>query len=376
MFKNPFSFKELSLEAPFCDREKELSELRAYAEGGANVVVFSPRRYGKTSLVKRVQHELSKHGYTTILVDFFGVSSVEDVASRLAKTVFAATRARESLFRKAIRTLKSFRPVLKPDESGGISLTIELVSRQTGGTDLLEEALSSLGELANDEKFHVALDEFQEIIELKESRRIEGVMRSHIQSHPFSYFFIGSRRRILLDMFNEKKRPFFQSAINYELKKLLHVDLTDFIVSMFSGAGKSCPEPAAGMISNTVLQHPYYAQKLSFFVYELAEETVQKKDVTAAVKSLTSSEKPVFEAMLQGLAPKQISLLRAIAEEPSASIFSMDYMKRHNLSSMGGAQGAIKRLALLDIIEKNEKGMWDIVDPIFKHWLSSQDYLT
>lgn len=73
--KNPFYFKVLSLEYPFCNRTKELSDLIGYAEGKANILVYSPRRYGKTSLIKRIQNELAKKGAITVFADFFGVSS-------------------------------------------------------------------------------------------------------------------------------------------------------------------------------------------------------------------------------------------------------------------------------------------------------------
>lgn len=48
--------------APFCDRSRELEELTSYAESNANVVLYSPLRYGKTSLINRVQSVLADKG--------------------------------------------------------------------------------------------------------------------------------------------------------------------------------------------------------------------------------------------------------------------------------------------------------------------------
>jgi len=86
---NPFYLRVLPLDAPFCDREKDLNELASHARNGANVVLFSPRRYGKTSLVRRVQDRLKNDGTLTIYVDFLGVDSVEDLASRIASRFYA-----------------------------------------------------------------------------------------------------------------------------------------------------------------------------------------------------------------------------------------------------------------------------------------------
>lgn len=369
--KNPFYFKVLPLDYPFCNRTKELSELVSYAEGKANVLIYSPRRYGKTSLIKRVQNELAKKGAITIFADFFGVSSVDDVASRLAKSVYEVTHPSDGLFKSAIKFLKSFRPVLKPDESGAVALTVEPSSSKISGMELLEETMSSIGEFISKTHslFNIALDEFQEIVELKEASKIEGILRSHIQKHEASYFFIGSRRHILLGIFNDKQRPFFQSAINYQINTLPHDELVSFIVELFSKGGKKCQHSSADLISKWVNQHPYYFQKLAFFVYENSGEEITEEDVKKSSNDLLESERPVFEAILQGLAPQQIALLRAVAEEPAGAIFSVNYMKSHRLGSTGGVQGAIKRLLALDLVEKDAVAAWKIVDPVFEGYL-------
>jgi hypothetical protein len=215
--KNPFYLHEVPPDAPFCDREQELKDLSAYARAKANVVLFSPRRYGKTSLVRRVQHRLSAGGAVAIHADFFGLASVEDAAGRLAKAAYRFTHGRRNLWSAALKALASFRPVLKPDAEGGMSITVE-PSRGLDGLSLFEETLSSLGRLAGEvgKLIHVTFDEFQEIVVLREAPQIEAIARSLLQRGELGCFFVGSRRRLLLGMFNDRQRPFFQSAINYE----------------------------------------------------------------------------------------------------------------------------------------------------------------
>lgn len=370
---NPFFFRELAVDAPFCDRSQELSQLVSYAKGKANVVLYSPRRYGKTSLARRIQKRLSDEGAVAIFADLFGITSIEDVAARLAKAVFEITKSKDSLFKTAIKAITSFRPVLKPDETGGVELTIEQSQTRKSGLELLENTMSSIGDFIESSRklVHIALDEFQEVTELKESAKIEGAMRSHIQRYKASCFFIGSRRRLLLAMFNDSHRPFFQSAINYELKVLPHEELVKFISDLFQSAGKSCSLEKAASISGIVFQHPYYSQKLSFFVYETSEKIVEDDDIKSAYEMLIESERPLFEAIVQGLAPKQIALLKAIARETTRSVFSIDYMKRHDIGSTGGAQGALKRLTILDLIEQDQDKYWKVVDPVFTVWLKA-----
>lgn len=172
---NPFFIETLPPGSPFCDREEEIRRLLSFAESGANAVVFSPRRYGKTSLALRVQAVLSGKGCVTIYCQLFGVDSVSDAASRMARSILGAIHARESLLEKGRRFLKyfsSFRPVFKPSQDG-VSITVEPSSLEKPA-ELLERILEGLGEFASKSGYgvNVVLDEFQEITRLKESPQV------------------------------------------------------------------------------------------------------------------------------------------------------------------------------------------------------------
>jgi hypothetical protein len=371
MKRNPFYLKEMPVDAPFCDREKELADLISYAKSNSNVVLFSPRRYGKTSLTKRVQESLKSDGTLTAYCDLFGVTSVEEIAGRIAKSIYAVTKKKERMFQKAINFITSFRPVLSPSPEGGISVSVQ-TSFKTDGLRILEDTMDSLERFIDDVALpvHVAFDEFQEIAEVDNSIGIEGILRQYIQKIQCSFFFIGSRRRILLDIFNDRKRPFFQSAFNYELKPLPEKDLIPFITSQFKRAGKYINEENASKICQLVSNHPYYMQKFCFFLYEEIQKKVIQQDIVRTSALVMESERVVFESILQGLTTKQIVMLSALAKEPTAKVYSASYMARHNLGSTGGIQQSIGTLSKRDLIEKNDKtGVWFVVDPIFENWL-------
>jgi AAA+ ATPase superfamily predicted ATPase len=371
MSKNPFIISVVPPEAPFCNRSRELRQLISYGSAGTNVVVFSPRRFGKTSLVKRVQSNLVKKGMLTLYADFFGVTSIDDVAGRIAKCVYAFIRGNEPLMKKAVRLLTTFRPVLKPSEDGSFAVSIESTGQNLQGIELLDKTLDDLGlfmDAVGPKKVHIVFDEFQEITELKD-QKIEGTLRSHIQFHRSSYFFVGSRRRILLGMFNEKNRPFFQSAQLYELKKLPHDDLVKYLMDQFKKSGKRCPQKNAVKISLLSQQNPYYAQKLALNVYEVAGKVIHEQDISGALELMIDNEIFFYQAILQALAPRQIALLRALAVEPSKTILSNRYISRNDLGSIGGVQAALKKLKQLDLVEKDSDNRYQLVDPIFRMWL-------
>ena len=369
---NPFTMRVIPPHSPFCNRGEELRDLRRHAINRANVVVFSPRRYGKTSLVQRVQAEIGKEDFLAFYVDLFMVTTVHEVAERIAKSVYAVLHKRESLLQKGARylkTFKTFRPVLKPSAENGFTLSVEPSSGTVPGIDLLDTVLEELGLFLKKERSGVlfVLDEFQEITDLK-GPSIEGVFRKHIQRHPASYFFVGSRRRVLLDIFNQKSRPFYQSAIMYPVKPLPHDELVPFLAEQFTKGGKTCPKSVAEEISRRTLQYPYYAQALAYNVFDISGKVVKKEDVEAGFERLLSSERYGYEAIVQGLTGTQIDLLRALAVSPNSKILSSEYITRHKLT-VGGVQYARKRLVEIDLIEQQED-VWCVVDPVFARWLA------
>ena len=369
---NPFTMRVIAPEAPFCNRDEELKDLQRHVTGRANVVVFSPRRYGKTSLVKKVQANIEKEGFLAFYVDLFMVTSIDEVARRIAKNVYAVLHRHESLLEKGARFLKTFttfRPVFKPSAENGFTLGVEPLSAAMPGIEALDKVLEEVGLFIEREKakVHFVLDEFQEITELKEPT-IEGIFRKHIQHHQASYFFVGSRRRVLLDIFNQRNRPFYQSAIMYPIGMLPHRDLVSFIRGRFEAQGKECSRTVAEAISQRTFQHPYYAQALAYNVFDIAAEKICAQDVDAAFERLLASERYAYEAMVQGLTGPQISLLRALAALPTAKILSSDYISQHKLT-VGGVQYAQKKMLELDLIEKHGD-VWQVVDPVFAVWLS------
>ena len=369
--KNPFTIKVIPPDGPFCNREKEQKDLLSYAENKANLVLYSPRRFGKTSLVKRVQYQAFQKGMFTIYIDLFGLSSTDDIAARIAKSIYELLYIHKTIFQKTVKMFQSFRPVMRPT-TDGVSMSVEVIPRDISGIDLLEKTMEDLGQFIKTSKsgVHIVLDEFQEITELKDTK-IEGILRKHIQEHQASYFFVGSRRRILLEMFTTRKRPFFQSAFLYKLEALPEDELKQFLILHFKNAGKTCPEKVVSELTKIIDSHPYYAQKLAYTVCQTAqEEKIDSQSIQGAFTIMIDSEAPVFESIIQGLTPQQIALLKAISKEPSASVLSTSYMNKHQLKSIGGVQSALKKLTQMDLVEKMDNKTWKTVDPVFGRWLN------
>jgi AAA+ ATPase superfamily predicted ATPase len=374
--RNPFLVREIQTEEPFCDRAIELRELVSHGESFANVVLYSHRRYGKTSLVKRVQKALQGQGIVTIYADFFGLVTIDEVAERLVRCLYAYCYQDENLFKKAMRAVKNWRPVIKPDPETGLEITVEQTT-QKNGLDLLEETFSLFGSFAKEHSkgFNIVLDEFQEITNLTDAIKIEGVLRSYIQTQTnVGYFFVGSRRRMLLDIFNEQRRPFYKSAINYALGPLPKAEAVAFIVDRFYDSGKNCPASVAEAVYDKAGGYPFYIQRIPYEIFALSDEkAITMKDYERAIISIIKTDAPNYEYILSGLPTVQKQLLYSIAKEPITTPLNPKYMSRHRLSSAGSTQPALKRLISFDLIEKrDDDSRYHVIDPFLAIYLAKE----
>jgi hypothetical protein len=371
---NPFPLGVINPGEPFCNRHEEIKRLADFARGRANVTILSPRRFGKTSLVHRVQHELSQEKMLTIYVDLHRVTSVDEVARRIARSVYRELNRHQSLLKKAslaLRAISAFRPVLRPTESG-VDVSVEPGFDGRAGMEILESTLEDLGKLINEQgsAISIALDEFQDIADLK-NPEVEGVLRSHIQRHRASYFFVGSRRSILLDMFSNEKRPFFNSSFTFPLGPLPLDELADFISQRFAKGGKTCPKEVASRMSEMVEGHPHYARKLAFLTFELAPRRATEETVQTALTTLVQDETPFFEATLRSLTLKQVRLLEILASSPTKEPYSAEFLKTTGLSQ-GTIQAALRTLQDEDLVEHDRRtGAHRPVDPILALWLKT-----
>jgi uncharacterized protein len=371
MGNNPFILTPLTGKEPetFCDREEELKELTGYADNKVSVVLFSKRRFGKTSLTRMVQRSVVENGGIPIYCDLYGVLSVEEIAKRLAKTVYAVTHRHEPLFKRAMKAFAALRPVLKPDPEAGMKVSVD-VAKGAQGLELLEQTMEGLRDFVDglDRPVHIALDEFQEIVEVETGVSVQSAMRRSIQETSCSFFFVGSRRRILLDMFSDSGRPFYKSGFLFELKPLPREATIAYVMARFRQGGKTIAEGLAEDIWNRVQGHPYYLQRWCYLIHETAGDNVRREDLSRAMLLLLEREKPTSETILQGLAKSQRALLVALAKEPTSSPYSSKWMARHDLGSIGGVQGAKTVLENLDLIEQDGE-TWQLSDPILAAWI-------
>ena len=377
---NPFTFGALALDDAFADREAELAQLAADIRNGQDVVVFAPRRYGKSSLVLRAAQRALKDGVLVAYCDLMLTPTKEKLASALADAIWddIATPVDQALERAStlFRSLR-VRPTIEVDpESARLRFTFEAGRRRADIDDTIRSLLELPGELAAERKRRVALvfDEFQEIVAL--DARFPNLMRAVFQTQPdVSHVYLGSKRHVLERIFSDRNEPFWRSAKRVELGLIPTAKFGRFIRKRFERTEKGIRDDALERLLTATGGHPYATQELAYFVWELVPtgHFASVADVQSALTSVLRSENNHFARLWDDATHNQRLVLLALAAEPSPRLYSEEYRARHELPPTTHIQRAVGALVREDVVAKDEANRYRIAEPFLVEWLAREE---
>jgi uncharacterized protein len=370
---NPFQFGALALDEAFTDREEEIAELRADVRNGQDVVVFAPRRYGKSSLVWRAAQELEREKVLVASVDLMTTPTPAKLAEKLARAIHddvasPLLRARERL--RIFGDLKVSPTITVDANTGAPSFSFSVTERPEDIDATLERLLELPGELGAERKRQVALvlDEFQEVIDI--DPRLPRLMRAVFQQQPeVAHVYLGSKRHMLRRLFSDENEPFWRSAKQMELGVIGAGKFAPFIVRQFERTGRLISAEAVEAILAITAGHPYATQELCYFAWQEvgAEERAEAADVDAALARVLRSEHAHFSLLWERASSVQRVLLAELAREPGRPL-SADYRNRHNLPGPSTVQRAVETLERQELVAR-ERGLVRIVEPFLAAWL-------
>ena len=372
--KNPFVYGKEVAGNDFCNRKEEIRELCGDIEASQNVIIFSQRRYGKTSLIKRVLDASRQKGVITIYADLYPMLTEEDFIAIYAKAI---TESILGKVHKGVKGLTDFfkkiRPKFTIGQSGDISYSIDIDRKDI--LPSLEDVLESVNRYISgkQKKAVVCFDEFQQIA-LFQTDKVEKMMRSVFQKHKnISYIFMGSKKHLISDIFNNPHRPFYRSGKPFPLGKIGRTELAEFITHKFALSGKELPRGVAETILAACELHPYYVQYLCNIIWEqtVAKTQVTKQDFAKSIELLLARESSAYEATWNLLTLKQKQVITALSKVlPEEKLFSGGFLQKHNLGAASSLQRTTQSLMDKDLIDK-ENDTYIIMDVFFKKWLLS-----
>lgn len=373
--ENPFVFGKAAEGTFFTDRTEDTKRLSANLTHGINTILISPRRWGKTSLVKKVLSEIEQPDIKTIFIDIFQCKSEYDFYHAFATAVIKQTSTK---MEEWIETAKSFLSNVSPRFSFGsdplndFSLSFEWEPKDDRETDILQ--LPEKIAKKKNVRIVICLDEFQQIADFSDATTFQKKLRSAWQHQQnVTYCMFGSKKHLMENIFNDKSMPFYKFGDMMFLKKIPTEEWIAYICKKFQETGKSISTSQATEICNATENLSSYVQHLAWVVWYKSSKTVADKDVKSAIDDLLEQNKVFFQREVEQLSEMQLNFLRAIANGITSGFSRKEVIKKYRLESSANIQAVKKALIKKDLIDTDEQEI-NFNDSLFKLWLKRQRF--
>lgn len=368
--EDPFVFGTATSEPCFTDRENETQRLKMNFLHGINTMLISPRRWGKTSLVKHVADSLeNEKDVKVVMMDIFSCRNEHQFYKMFATEIIKQT---SSKWEEWVADAKKFLGGLVPK----ISLDVDPVTDLTFSFDFSEthfnvDVLSLPEKIAESKgiKVVVCIDEFQQIADFSDSLLFQKKLRSVWQlQQNVTYCLFGSKKHILAGLFSKPSCPFYKFGDILFLQKIPTSYWSDFIMSRFAATGKSISKELTEEICAFVENHSSYVQQLSWIVWTKTEKTATHEILEKSKTELLNQSSILFHNYIDELTGFQINFLLAMSDGIQSEFSRKEILTRYDLGTSANITRLKKSLEDKDLIDIEAKKI-TFNDPVFAHWI-------
>lgn len=354
----------------FTDREKDAARLASNFAGGINTFIISPRRWGKTSLVKKVIRESGSDKLICVFADVFKAKTSAEFCDILGNAVLKQTASAFEEFLENARKFLGRINVglnLSPESANPLRLQLGLNNEQQSIEDIL--ALPERIAEKKGVRMVICLDEFQQIAEFEDSLTFQKQLRTVWQHQTrVCYCLFGSKRHMMEGLFDDETKPFYKFGDILYLKKIPLAYWNTFISEKFREGGKTIRPDQIERICSIVDYHSSYVQQLCWYVYLYSGQAVSEDDITQATEELIDQNTALFESRTEHLTSLQMRFLKAVADGIGQGFSSAEVISKYKLGS--SAASVTTRKALLEKgLIFSEDGSILLADPVLGLWL-------
>lgn len=337
-------------------------------QNGRNITLISPRRMGKTGLIRHLFHQVEASGIAKCYyVDLYQTDSLAMLVKKLGETVLGTLdTAEEKLIKRISTFFKSLRPTLSFDTvTGEPNFSVEVQP---------ESAEHSLAEIfaymeQSEQRCYVAFDEFQTVASYTD-KQVEALLRAHIQHLTnVNFIYSGSQRHVLENMFVAASRPFYQSTQMLTLGPIDSTAYYAFASAHLQGHGQSIPQEVFEWLFTDLSVHTWYVQSLLNRLYETAHPILSQPFVNETLEEIIEENEVTFQTFLRLISPLQARVLKAIAQEGTVKeIQGKSFLSRYGLGAASSVKTAVKALVEKELLLESE-GVYEIYDRFFARYL-------
>jgi hypothetical protein len=370
--RNPFHYGSPATEPYFTDRDPELATLRASMLNGQNVILISPRRYGKTSLLNRAVFQVREAGGASGRVNLIRCSSRRDVAEALATGIvngpMGRLRGRGEELRHRLATIRAM-PEISFIPTGEVTVRLSASTEEPGWKDIVSDVIRMLSGLARPSRpVSLVMDEFQKVREIDPD--LPSVFKDLADELPeVSLIFAGSKRHLMEEMSrSSRSAPLYGVGLKLYLPRIPRPDFVAYLVTRSATAGKVLPEELAATIYDFANGIPNDVQLLAFWTFEHAGCSVDDAAMAEGLVTAVGSQAVEYQATFDRLAPSQQRLLKLIAGGDGHNLISSRVLRHLEVSSTTAVRKARDTLADLELIERDAR-TWTVTSGLFREWL-------
>lgn len=368
--KNPFLVTGYLSPEYFCDREKETERIISAMDNNRNITLLSLRRMGKTGLIKNVFYYLKKERpFRLLYVDIMATNNMAELVRELGNAVIREEKERSANFlNKLITFLSGIRAkVVFNDITGMPEIEVDYRMPQEA-----EKGLAALFDYLESQKvkYVVAIDEFQQIVNYAE-KNVEALLRSNVQQLTnVNFIFSGSNKHLLMSMFSDYGRPFYQSSDFMFLDRLDQEVYADFILKQFVRFRRTIDKELVLEVLRNYDTYTFYTQFMFNRIFETGVNNITRDLVVHVKENIMLEREYVYYNYRNLLTDNQFNLLRALAKENGFEKYmSKDFLAKYKLGQASSVQRSIKALLDKEMIYE-EKGCYKVYDVFFSKWLS------
>lgn len=364
---NPFLLKGYINSKYFCNRIQETENLISAIRNNQDVTLYGYRRLGKSALIHHVYKKLEKE-FTCIYSDIWGTSNVDEFIKELANAVIKSKIfSKRSYSDKLLSFLKSIGASFNIGIDGLPSVNLIYNGR---GQDFkaLEELFEFLKNLNKPIIF--AIDEFQEIKKYNNNIPFEGKLRALIQQcSKVVFIYSGSEHHLLNDIFNDYKKPFYQSTRMISIGKIEKELYKKFIYEHFKKSKKQIDQALIDHILEITHLHTYYVQAIANLLYSLVELPKSIEEFELIYRDYILEKSVFYLELPERLTKQQFSVIKAFGTTGIVTTpTSADFMERAKIRNPSSMHRAIKSLLEKQIIIKDSDN-FRLYDVFLEHFI-------
>lgn len=376
MERTPYRFGA-PVEPPwFCDREDELAVLSSRMAAGIHVFVLSPRRYGKTSLIRRGIEMVEREGGRCAYANLLLATNEAELAAMILQAVVRgvlgpAGRARHSL--ENVLSQLRVSPKVSVTADGAVSIALDPVVVGTSWLDVIDDALAVLRRTGSRRPAVLVLDEFQVVAGLGRTG-VGGAFKAIADNaRDVSIVFAGSHLSVMEQLTKGRGAPLHGMGERLVLDVVPEGPMVAYLQRRAKSVGKRLDKAAARLIYESADRVPNSVQQLALAAFEAsrADAAITAEHVVDGFETVVDRSAFIYAQQFEDLggAPSQQRILKVLARQAVESVYAKSFLDAVGVANANAVTTALHVLDSRELVVRRGRA-WDVADPFLRRWLA------